>query len=427
MIRQSSKSGWVPIAMVAPTACALLLGAASCERMTAAAAPGAPLAARWTRAADEDSTFTLQSPAKVRYGAGDRWAARDFAVGEVDCSNAVFGDPAPGVAKTCEVVPTSAVAEASPATQSPAALGLAPVPAPPNRNRDQIYTSLRVRASQMRPSSPGDGTGSFRNPCNYSHMGFDDPILFAGKPGASHLHVFFGNTSTDAYTTTESLFKAKSSTCAGGVANLSAYWIPALVDMSTQAAMIPNSFLFYYKSGYNKIPLSKIRPLPEGLRMIAGNRTTQASEIRSWTGSPNLGDVHHRFACNGGQKQQSIPAGCNGELSIELEFPNCWDGVNLGSADGRAHMRYSGGDVCPGSHPVPLPVISLNVGYAVNATQVLRLSSDNYSLKRPGGYSMHGDLWVRWTEGIAETWTDKCVRAPMDCHAYLTGDGRELY
>jgi hypothetical protein len=37
-----------------------------------------------------------------------------------------------------------------------------------------------------------------RTACQFSHMAFDDPIVYPGQPGKSHLHVFFGNTGTNA-------------------------------------------------------------------------------------------------------------------------------------------------------------------------------------------------------------------------------------
>ena len=34
----------------------------------------------------------------------------------------------------------------------------------------------------------------------YSHTASDDPIVYPGQPGQSHLHEFFGNTDVDAFT-----------------------------------------------------------------------------------------------------------------------------------------------------------------------------------------------------------------------------------
>src|SRR6478752_5197313 len=104
----------------------------------------------------------------------------------------------------------------------------APKIVPPPRGTD-VYTTLRVRDTDELVGSDPSRYGTFRIPCAYSHMAYDDPIVFAGSPGASHLHVFFGNTSVDANSTQQSL-DAGGSTCRGGTANRSAYWMPAMID-----------------------------------------------------------------------------------------------------------------------------------------------------------------------------------------------------
>ncbi|WP_040712438.1 S-layer homology domain-containing protein [Paenibacillus curdlanolyticus] len=63
---------------------------------SAAAANGS-----WTYCADEGDYCYFQGEQEVRYGNGDY--ASDIFIGGVDCSNTVFGDPAPGVPKVCEV------------------------------------------------------------------------------------------------------------------------------------------------------------------------------------------------------------------------------------------------------------------------------------------------------------------------------------
>jgi hypothetical protein len=261
-------------------------------------------------------------------------------------------------------------------------------------------------------------------------MAFDDPIVYPGKPGLSHLHVFFGNTGTDGNSTTETLGAESSSTCAGGIANRSAYWTPAMVDTSTGRAIRPGYNVVYYKSGYNSNPLASLKAPPNGLRVVTGNKVTQSTALASW-------EVVHSFECwsdqiPGGRSgmQQSIPdCPVGGEILIILYFPNCWDGVNLDSVDHRSHMAHSGGGSCPASHPVALPVISMNVHYPVTAgqsTKNWRLSSDAYT-NGPGGYSMHGDFWINWDEDIKTAWMTNCVKAGKDCHAFLLGNGKTLF
>ena len=54
-------------------------------------------------------------------------------------------------------------------------------------------------------AGPQGAVPQFLVECDYSHMAEDDPIVYPGAPGASHLHVFFGNTSTNANSTVKSL------------------------------------------------------------------------------------------------------------------------------------------------------------------------------------------------------------------------------
>src|SRR5215210_801771 len=45
---------------------------------------------------------------------------------------------------------------------------------------------------------PGREQGVFATLCRFSHQAPDDPIVFPGQAGKSHLHTFFGNTTTSA-------------------------------------------------------------------------------------------------------------------------------------------------------------------------------------------------------------------------------------
>src|SRR5205814_653328 len=60
----------------------------------------------------------------------------------------------------------------------------------------------------------------------------DDPIVYPGKPGSSHEHVFFGNRTTDAFSTYASLVGQPTSCRIS--ADHAAYWIPALYVNGTE-------------------------------------------------------------------------------------------------------------------------------------------------------------------------------------------------
>ena len=66
--------------------------------------------------------------------------------------------------------------------------------------------------------------GNFVSVCRYSHSAPDDPIVHPASPGTSHRHDFFGNTSTDAFSTTESLQAAPDLCRSDG--DHAAYWCP---------------------------------------------------------------------------------------------------------------------------------------------------------------------------------------------------------
>lgn len=65
--------------------------------------------------------------------------------------------------------------------------------------------------------------GQFRTFCQFSHLSYDDPIIFPGQPGKSHLHMFFGNTDTNANSTIKSIINTGGSTCDGGPLNRTSY------------------------------------------------------------------------------------------------------------------------------------------------------------------------------------------------------------
>ena len=292
------------------------------------------------------------------------------------------------------------------------------------------FADERVKPTTELP--PDDSIGAFRTTCSLSHMSFDDPLVHPGEPGASHLHAFFGNTETSAATTIESLRGHGNSTCRGGTANRSAYWVPAIIDSASGAPVLPSIGNFYYKQGYEIKPATAIQPIPAGLRMIAGNAANSKD-----TGGP------FRFSCFTGSRdtQKSstrIPdcePGTTGLLS-EVMFPPCWNGHDLDAPDHASHMSYVAQDRsapfakhCPASHPIALPTITFNIWYPVGAagTAHWRLSSDMYDPALPGGYSMHGDWMNGWKPEISDAWAKHCLEASKDCHSHLLGDGRAIF
>ncbi len=193
----------------------------------------------------------------------------------------------------------------------------------------------------------GDLRGvNFVENCRFSHAGPDDPIVFPGKPGASHSHTFVGNRSTDAFSTYESL--RSSPTSCRRAADTAGDWVPTLYQGTTP--FLPMGATIYYRRG----TLAPVRTFPNNLRMIAGDATATAPQgmrVTFWScgalsGVPPSSTV------------PTCPAGRGSFLRLHVRFPSCWDGANLDSADHKSHMAYAVGRRCPSTHPVPVPAIT---------------------------------------------------------------------
>jgi hypothetical protein len=284
------------------------------------------------------------------------------------------------------------------------------------------FPDLRVKSSSE-PLYDGGGEGAFRISCGVSHMSNDDPMVFPNQKDATHHHTFYGNTSVKYNSNLNILSSTGNSTCWGGIMNRSAYWHPTLIDTKTNSPVLPDGgAIFYYKTGYNGVPIDRITAPPKGLRMLIGNpRATTASQKKS---------TFYQCMSNG-RRVESIPnCGAGDTVQMEVEFPQCWDGKNLDSPDHISHMAEASGG-CPASHPVAIPRITLNLRFKVTTSNEAlnwRLSSDNYAFNGSNaGYSGHAD-WVNgWDETFFNGIVRNCLNAGRDGRAHFLCDGRQFF
>ncbi|RSZ56440.1 hypothetical protein HF313_28845 [Massilia atriviolacea] len=80
-------------------------GAVQIANATTMGVAAAASTTQWTFCANENSRCVFNGNQTVRYGAGDRFVSKTLGWG-ASCNTATFGDPAPGVAKHCEVTST---------------------------------------------------------------------------------------------------------------------------------------------------------------------------------------------------------------------------------------------------------------------------------------------------------------------------------
>lgn len=385
------------------------------------AIPGFAQEEAWTSCAREGQACEFSGTYTVRYGSGGNYETKTFTDGVV-CNAASFGrDPNPRRRDRCHYDANSGHAGHDmpmPPHDMGDMSGMGPyidtsaIPAP-----RPGFSTERVQSTSELPSPTYDGTGLFRTVCDFSHMNFDDAIVKPGETGTSHLHTYFGNTSSNGFSTAASLRSSGDSTCRGGTVNRSSYWVPALVDGAGKP-IVPEQLLMYYKSGYS-IPAAQIRPFPEGLRVVGGDAKSTSAQQHAYWG------CHENYI---GHPATIPDCGVGNHVVMTVVLPQCWDGVNLDSADHKSHLAYPQGNSCPSSHPVAIPEVTLNVLYKqTGSVRDWRLVSDMYDSSMPAGYSAHADWFAAWDPEVVASFVEQCINPQVDCHAHLLGPNRMIY
>lgn len=254
--------------------------------------------------------------------------------------------------------------------------------------------------SQNAPDAPVAGAQGrvpqFIVECPFSHALADDPIVFPGLPGSSHMHLFFGNDTADAFSTTETLL-AGDSHCDQRL-DTASYWVPALFD--GDAMLTPAKSVAYYRPGAGMDPTS-VQPYPAGLKIVAGSagaEAPQSTAIVAWT-------------CGTGIAREATPPTCptSRPLRFLVTFPDCWDGRNLDSVDHASHMAYSNGGACPAGHPVPVPQLQFSVVYG--------FSGDPAALRLASGAVItgHADFFNAWDTAKLSSEIRQCIHRAVVC------------
>jgi hypothetical protein len=238
-------------------------------------------------------------------------------------------------------------------------------------------------------SGGGGGVTTFKVRCDATHRLADDPIVKPGQPGASHLHQFLGNSSTNASSTADTLL-AGNTNC-DVPSDKSSYWVPALYVNGQE--IVPKDVQVYYRGGGHK-DRTAIRAIPNGMRMVIGNAkstTPQPVDVVNWS-------------CGAEGPDLASPPNCSSGLPLwsQIRFPDCWDGVNLDSTDHYSHLAYTTRGLCPSSHPVQIPLVEVNVSYGnVDGTKA--------TLASGSALSYHGDVFTAWRPGVLDAVVRDCL------------------
>jgi len=195
------------------------------------------------------------------------------------------------------------------------------------------------------------------------------------EPGMSHLHEFFGNTSTDESSTGSSLLR--SPTTCDDPNNHSSYWVPALYQDGVY--MAPRVMKVRYNVN------SRSRAFPVGFMAISGRTDSTASWACVTPGLPAVWS----------SSVASVPT-CSGEqhLAAQITFGECWDGRSLDSPNHMSHLVFRSGNTCPADHRVRVPQVRLVVDYPREAT-----GGSGVTLASGAPSTLHADIFEAWSPG----------------------------
>lgn len=154
-----------------------------------------PTSSTWTFCANEGSRCSFTGTRRVRYGANSKWVTRDVAAsnGGVSCTNRVFGDPAPGVRKRCELGSGSGGGSGG-TTQQPPTISGSPAtsvavgstyrfqPTASDPNGDRLSFSISNRPSWATFST---STGALTGQPTLANVGTYSNIIISVSDGTS--------------------------------------------------------------------------------------------------------------------------------------------------------------------------------------------------------------------------------------------------
>ena len=266
-----------------------------------------------------------------------------------------------------------------------------------------VATASLVALAMVLPASGATGGGIFHTVCGYQHSLPDDPIVHPGVPGASHMHDFGGNATTDAFSTLASL-QAGTTNCfvhaPDPQADRSGYWVPQLLFNGTPVSFSEQQA--YYQSG----GLSYVNTPPTGLEILGGNSHATSEQSKNVV----------KFTCSGGVTGSfTAPPVCpaGSLLKIVVFTPNCLAHTLLANgADGKndtSQSTYAVNGSCPaGYDPIAQARIEVKYPTGIDGRGTISFASGPY-------YTMHADWFNAWDHNTLDAFVQGCIDTGKDC------------
>lgn len=298
------------------------------------------------------------------------------------------------------------------------------------------------------PGRYGADEGAFRFTCGGDgKLSYDDPVMFPGQPGRSHLHLVWGNAEFSAATTPETLAASAASNCNASAFSLnrSSYWMPALLHDSG-AVVRPDLISVYYKRAMASSAFC--RPGARAFIGICIGLPNQIRFIFGWDATRPFAKLQGAsWYCTGGDGRHHdnldavFASGCKpgDTLVANTVGQNCWDGDGLDSSDHRRHMAYADyrrGDGlahCPATHPFHIPQQENKAMWTVTADMIapdgrsrIRLASDSMMRGAKPGQTLHADYMEAWVAAAKALWLTHCIDKGLSCSGGEMGNGTQL-
>jgi hypothetical protein len=324
---------------------------------------------------------------------------------------------------------------------------------------DLIYTG-----SMPGPGYP-DPQGALRFLCSHTNLKYDDPTVYWGQPGKSHLHDQTGNRNWNAFSTYENLRAGGGSDCNNvaaadkddskltHAANRTPYWQPGMLILVNGVWNVLNLdwTQYYYKrrpltdpvesDPANPQYMGKAVPLPNGLKFVFGMDFATGKSDGSHVyfscqkGAAGGGGAPVNYEMDLKSAATCAASALGNSLVVRAAAPDCWDGKYLDTPDHRAHMGFAGYGSwgyrkCDAAHPFVIPSFSYIASYTIlpgDDISSIHFASDEMDPTKPAGWSFHVDYGpAAWDPKVWQMIEDGCLNSDMSCNGGQIGNGWQL-
>ncbi|KAF9072565.1 hypothetical protein BDP27DRAFT_1217361 [Rhodocollybia butyracea] len=256
-----------------------------------------------------------------------------------------------------------------------------------------------------------------------------DPLVSPGKV-SSHAHSIIGGSNFGMNVTTASLRDSECTTMPIQE-DKSNYWFPHLYFQCEwvllcvfPCILIPSKLIslpridYLFNDAEDGQP-NTVKAFPDDFRMLSGDTT-----LRSYNAS-SYAQQAVTFLCldfNGVSTKYNMlpPISCPSGIRAQINFPMCWDGVNLDSPSHQSHVSFPSGGPDSGTcddpnYPVTLPRVFIEGYWSTGQWDAIRDQAMNstqpyvFANGDPTGYGYHADFINGWKSGVLQNVLDKCA------------------